>query len=250
MGLFTEKEIMNFNEIEYGVYNCILNNSDKIPYMTIRELAEEAHVSTTTILRFCKKIHCNGFAEFKVRFKMERERRRELHPNNDIMAIQNFLKRASENEFMDNLNRIAQALDKAKTLIFVGAGNSAVMAQYAARYFSSVGKFALHVDNPMFEINLENPRESAVIIFSVSGETPTMMNTIPILKEGKTTIISVTNSKSSTIAKLSDYNVSYYVQHERKRKEESAIEVVDTTTQFPVVYIIETLAKKTYNLKA
>jgi len=53
--MFTEKEIMSFNELEFEIYNFILNNSAKIPYMTIRELAGEAHVSTTTILHFCKK---------------------------------------------------------------------------------------------------------------------------------------------------------------------------------------------------
>ena len=53
-----------------SLYEYIMNNSKKVIYMRIRELAAEAHVSTTTILRFCKKLNCDGFSEFKLKFKM------------------------------------------------------------------------------------------------------------------------------------------------------------------------------------
>ena len=60
----------NKNELELSLYSYIMMNRKKVMYMRIRELADEAHVSTTTILRFCKKLKCEGFSEFKVRFKM------------------------------------------------------------------------------------------------------------------------------------------------------------------------------------
>jgi len=167
---------------------------------------------------------------------------------NDTTAIYEFLNRASTDEFTKNMDMISEVLEKAKNLIFIGSGNSGVMAQYAARYFSSVGKFALHVENPMYYISLENPEESVVIVFSVAGEGSALINNISALKTSKTTIVSVTNSKNSTIAKLSDYNISYYVQHELKQDEKS-FPRIDITTQFPVLYIIEALAKKTYNIK-
>ena len=72
MTLFTRQVMEQFGELDYEVYNFILKNSEKIPYMTIREVAKEAHVSTTTITRFCRKTMCSGFSEFKVRFKLEK----------------------------------------------------------------------------------------------------------------------------------------------------------------------------------
>ena len=62
--------IQSLNELELSLYSYIMMNRKKVMYMRIRELADEAHVSTTTILRFCKKLKCEGFSEFKVRFKM------------------------------------------------------------------------------------------------------------------------------------------------------------------------------------
>lgn len=246
--MFSEQVLLSFNELEFEVYNFILKNSDKIPYMTIRELAEESHVSTTTILRFCKKLNCDGFSEFKIRFKIFQENHRKVPLKNDISIIYNFLKRASSEEFERNLDEISVVLEKAKNLIFIGTGNSGVMAQYGARYFSSVGKFALHVENPMFQIALENPTDSAVIVFSVSGEGDSLVRNISALRTNKTTVISLTNSRNCPIAKISDFNLSYYVQHEIK-KDGKYLSKVDITTQFPVVYIIETLARKVYNLK-
>lgn len=53
--MFTYEEIMSLNELEMNVYQYVLKNREKVGYMKIRELAGEAHVSTTTVLRFCKK---------------------------------------------------------------------------------------------------------------------------------------------------------------------------------------------------
>ncbi|EIS31404.1 MurR/RpiR family transcriptional regulator, partial [Yersinia pestis] len=55
--MFTYKEISTLNELELIVYNYIIKNTDKVMYMTIRELADASGVSTTTVLRFCKKMN-------------------------------------------------------------------------------------------------------------------------------------------------------------------------------------------------
>lgn len=40
--------------------------------MRIRELADEAHVSTTTILRFCKKLKCEGYSDLNIAYSGEK----------------------------------------------------------------------------------------------------------------------------------------------------------------------------------
>ena len=63
--MFTHEMIKSFNQLEMDVYNYIISNEEKVVYMKVRELAEEVHVSTTTILRFCKKVGCEGYSEFR-----------------------------------------------------------------------------------------------------------------------------------------------------------------------------------------
>ena len=71
--MFSYEVIQSLNNLELSLYEYIMKNKKKVIYMRIRELADEAHVSTTTILRFCKKLNCEGFSELKVKFKMYRE---------------------------------------------------------------------------------------------------------------------------------------------------------------------------------
>jgi DNA-binding MurR/RpiR family transcriptional regulator len=47
------------------------------------------------------------------------------------------------------------------------------------------------------------------IAMSVSGETPEIIGLIKTLKEEGSTIVSVTNSKDCTAAKMSDINIAY-----------------------------------------
>ena len=68
--MFRCQEIKSLNELELEVYNYIVRHQEQVVEMKIRELAEAAHVSTTTVLRFCKKVGCNGYSEFKLKYKM------------------------------------------------------------------------------------------------------------------------------------------------------------------------------------
>ena len=98
----------------------------------------------------------------------------------------------------------------------------------------------------MFPINLEFPEESIIIVLSVEGETNLLIDNSSILKESSSTLVSITNSRNSTLARISDYNISYYIQKERKETDEMK---VDITSQIPAVYIVEALARLTMEKK-
>ena len=105
--MFSSSEIKKFNNVEMLIYNYILQNSKQIPYMTIRELADSVHVSTSTIMRFCKKLNCDGYSEFKVQFKMYMEKNKEIKPVDDISEIMNYFNSANTSEYKKNLDEIA-----------------------------------------------------------------------------------------------------------------------------------------------
>lgn len=240
MMMFSNQVLNQFSELDYEVYNFILKNSEKIPYMTIRELANEAHVSTTTVTRFCRKVNCNGFSEFKIRYKMEQESTKTMKQGFDSSSILDFFQRIETESFHEQLKSIANIIAEKKQIIFLGIGNSGIIAEYAGRYFCNIGIFATGINNPMFPINLEFPTESVIIILSVEGETDILIENSEIIKQCNSTVVSITNSKNSTLAKISDYNISYYIQRERTVYKKMK---VDITSQLPAVYIVEALAK-------
>lgn len=238
--MFTHEKIQSLNELELSLYGYVTKNSSKVIYMRIRELANEAHVSTTTILRFCKKLGCEGFSEFKIKLKlhMEETGAKELTDNTSMLV--DFLKKSDSSEFENKIKDICDVIEKSENVIFTGIGFSGVLAKYGARYLSAVGKFATYMDDPFFPSTCRYYDKSVAIVFSVSGETPTVIDHVNSLKHEGCKIISITNNENCTLAKMSDINMAYYVQHDRTAN-------YDITTQIPVLYIIETIGKKLYN---
>lgn len=237
--MFSYNKIQSLNELELSLYNYIMKNSEKVIYMRIRELANEAHVSTTTILRFCKKLDCEGFSEFKIKFKMYIGEGRGKELTDNTSMIIDFLKKAQTSDYNEKMNKVCDEIYKANNLIFVGIGFSGVIAKYAARYLSAIGRNTVYIDDPFYPIPFKATEKYLTIAFSVSGETPTVIDHVNTLKRRGSKIISITNNENSTLSKISEINISYYVQQEKTVDN-------DITTQIPALYIIETIGRRLY----
>jgi DNA-binding MurR/RpiR family transcriptional regulator len=238
--VFTNEVIASFNDLETSLYHYIIQNKEKVGYMRIRELADETHVSTATILRFCKKLNCEGFSEFKVKLKMDLKNKRTVIKSSQQSVVE-FLERTLKGDLEDKIHEAASLILTAETVIFIGIGSSGILAEYGARYFSSLGKFSLYIKDPHFPIHSRFRNNSITIALSVSGENPFTVTHLNQLKQEGSKIISITNTKLSTISKISDLNIAYYVTEEFY--EESNI-----TTQLPVMYILEALAREIHKL--
>lgn len=237
--MFTVEQVKALNDLEKEVYCYILKNHDKVKYMKIRDLAQESHVSTSTVLRFCRKMGCNGYAEFKVKLKQYFSPEKNLPVTDDISEVIDFLKKTSSEEFEEKLEKLSKVVLDANRVIFVGSGMSGITAKYGARYFSSMGKFSLYIDEPHYPTESHFFENALVIVFSVSGESHDTIGHVTRFKEQNCQILSVTNTENCTVAKLSDYNIAYYVTYLR-------LKVYDITTQIPAISIVERLGKKLY----
>ena len=217
--MFNYEQIKKFTDVEILIYNYIMQNSQNIRYMTIRELADAVHVSTSAIMRFCKKLDCEGYAEFKVQFKMHLEEIKEKQPLNDISEIIHYFQSVNNEEFEQNISQVAQLVSQAKQIIFVGIGTSGILGKYGARYFSNIGKFSYFIDDPFYP-NIGGISDDAVVIMlSVSGETEQTLNLARFFLQQRCTLVSITNSTNSTLAKMSQYNLSYYMTNQKNQKE-------------------------------
>ena len=208
--MFSEEMICSLNDLELEVYKYVVRNADKVCYMRIREFADAAHVSTSTILRFCKKAGCDGYAEFKIRLRQHLEQAKQPPVKDDVSEVIDFLKKTCSAEFEQKLDMLTRVIFQARHIFFVGSGMSGIVAKYGARYFSSMGKFCLYIDEPHYPTESRFVENSLVIVFSVSGESRDTIGHVMRFKEQNCQILSVTNTENCTIAKLSDYNLAYY----------------------------------------
>ena len=236
--MFSYEEIQKYNETDIRIYKYIIANIDKIQYMTIRELAKELYVSTSTILRFCTKNNFDGYSEFKDALKREITLQNNYPPMEDLQELSAFFARANSSAFEEKLLFAVDVIRKADLTIFIGIGSSGILAKYGARYFSNMGHFAVGLEDALYPIESFHWKNTVVIAFSESGETEKLIEAINQFKQKKCCVLSITNSPLSTLAKLSDWNFSYNLNPRRINGGYNG------TTQVPVLFIIEALAKR------
>ena len=197
--MFTHEMIKSFNQLEMDVYNYIISNEEKVVYMKVRELAEEVHVSTTTILRFCKKVGCEGYSEFRLKLKQEVSSKEKKKINMDLTAVKDFFERVQTQAFAENIQEAVKLLTKASSIIFVGVGNSSFIGKYGARYFNNVGWFSFAIDDPFTPVFRGKGERIATIALSVSGETEQTLMLAEKLKRRGSSLISITNKAKDRI---------------------------------------------------
>jgi len=238
VSMFSHAAVASLNNLEMLVYHYVIKNRDKVMYMTIRELADAVDVSTTTVLRFCRKLKCEGYSEFRLRFKLYLEQEEPQQANFGASEIISFFKGVNNDEFDKLLDHAVDIILSSERIIFVGAGTSGALAKYGARFFSNVGKFSNHIDDPYFPVTNDMARNALAIVLSVSGETEEILRFATQFSLHNCKVLSVTSHEQSRLAKLADFNLSWHAPQTR------VAGVYDITTQIPVIYILESLGRK------
>lgn len=238
--MFTKEIMDSFTELDLSVYDCIVKNRDRISKMPIKELAAMAHVSTATILRFCRKCGVDGYSEFKLKYREHLEGKRDALKDDSTTELQSFINQARSEDFRESIEAAFQYLRKSRCTIFIGVGSSGMLGKYGARYFSNVGRFSLFIDDPWLPVLQDLAEDTVTIALSESGMTSQTVVIASQLQERGSKLISITNNANSVLAKMADCNISYHVA-------EALVNERNVTTQIPVIYILEVLAKKLYN---
>ncbi len=236
--MFEYEYIQNLNELELQVYNYVIKQKDSILQMKIRELAQETHVSTTTILRFCKKINCNGYSEFLFKYKNYLSQKAKVIQADDGLLF-NFLQKVQGKEYEQKINDAVSLVEHAKKVIFLGIGSSGIMGKYGARYISSIGKEAQYIDDPFYPVPIGYYEGAVLIVLTVSGETKELINQLERFASFNCAIIAITTSEISTIAKMADLVLAYYFPMDTLDFS------VNITTQIPATYFLERIGKET-----
>lgn len=239
--MFTIEQLKSLNDLEMQVYQYIIQHKAAVPYMRIRELAAESYVSSTTILRFCRKMGCDGYSEFKWKLKEHLGQQKAKTVPDNVKEVKTFLEEAGNGRFDEMLEEAASMIAKADRVVLAGIGNSGCIGQYGARCFTNMGKFSVFISDPFYPLH-QLGESSIGIVLSTSGETKEAVDIAKYLKESGSHVISITNDDQCTLAKMSDLNISCFLSVSR-----GEYQIIDYTTQLPVVYLLESLSRRVGN---
>lgn len=236
--MFAYEQIQSLNDLELAVYNYVIMHMEKTVHLKIRDLAESVHVSTSTVLRFCTKMDCEGYSEFKLRLKMYLQEHDSLPPQEDLSYIEKFIEDMQGGRYDSRLNQVVDLIMDSEEVIFEGVGSSGIIAKYGARFLSDVGCYANHVSDPFHPVPKKDFSKCVVIALSVSGQTQQLIEKLTQYKKKHARIVTFTNSDNCVIAKMADLSIAYFMPFIKLNYE------YNITTQAPLLMLMETLGHR------
>ena len=236
-------------ETDMIIYRIIVKNMNTVVYMRIRDLAKITYCSTASIQRFCQKFDCAGWSEFKTRLKLyvaNKNLNQEYPTDLDSGEIVRSIMETDTPDGRQKIDEVAKMLLTRKQVLWIGQGTSKILAEFGAVNYSSFVNLSLliqnPIDNPIVDFDETAADELCLIVCSVSGENHIIIKYIDNFIKHKIPVVAITNNVTSTIAKMSQYTLTYFATQQM-------IESDNVTTQTPAMFLIEKLIRRASSLK-
>jgi RpiR family carbohydrate utilization transcriptional regulator len=194
---------------EQRVAKLVLADPRSFASLPVAELAERAHVSKPTVVRFCRSVGYDGLADFKLKLAgsvnegvpfVHRAVDEDDKPadiivkviDNAVSALLKYRNDAASHAFERAMEALAEAGRSGRRIEFYGVGNSGIVAQDAQHKFFRLGVNAVAYSDGHVQVmsaTMLQPGDCAVII-SNSGRSRDLLDAAEIArKKGATTVV-------------------------------------------------------------
>ena len=203
------------------IANAVLNDYDKVAYLTAAKLGELVGVSESTVVRFADELGFEGYSQFQlavqelVRIKLTPNQRIEITKQrigrgdvidntmeSDIAKIKYTMERLNRKAFSDAVDAILEA----KNIYITGARSSEPIARHLAYNLSLIFdnvKFVIPTSSAeVFEQMYSIGEDDVVIAFSFPRYSSKMINGIKFARQKDAKVIVFTDSEVSPIAEF------------------------------------------------
>jgi RpiR family transcriptional regulator, carbohydrate utilization regulator len=194
---------------EQRVGKLVLNDPRSFAQLPVSELADRAHVSKPTVVRFCRSMGYDGLSDFKLKLAGSvSEGVPFIHRSvdvddkvsdvlvkvidNTVAAFLKYRNDASTYAIEKAAEALAETYKQKKRIEFYGAGNSGIVAQDAQHKFFRLGVTSIAYSDGHMQVMSASTLSAGdcVVIISNSGRTRDLMDAADIArKNGATTIV-------------------------------------------------------------
>jgi RpiR family transcriptional regulator, carbohydrate utilization regulator len=200
---------------EQRVAKLVLADARSFASLPVSELAERAHVSKPTVVRFCRSVGYDGLADFKLKLAgtvnegvpfVHRAVDEDDKPgdiivkviDNAVSALLAYRNDAAGHAFERAIEALAHAGRSGRRIEFYGVGNSGIVAQDAQHKFFRLGVSAAAVADGHVQVmsaTMLQPGDCVVIV-SNSGRSRDLLDAAEIARRKGATTIVITASGS------------------------------------------------------
>ena len=200
---------------EQRVGKLVLVDPRAFASLPVTELAERAHVSKPTVVRFCRSMGYDGLSDFKLKLAgTVSEGVPFIHRSvdlddkvgdvlvkvidNNVAAFLKYRNDASTNAIEKATTALINTCVLGKRIEFFGAGNSGIVALDAQHKFFRLGVSTVAYSDGHMQVmsaSMMGPGDSLVVV-SNSGRTRDLIDAIDIARKHGATTIAITCSGS------------------------------------------------------
>ena len=218
-----ELQYSDFSKGQKKIASVILNQYDKIAFMTAARLGRQVGVSESTVVRFATALGYESYSDMQsaieelVRIKSTPNQRIEITKQQlgakdvienvmyaDIHKIRYTLEKLDRNAFSDAVSSIL----KAKNVYIMGARSAEPIAKILyynlSLIFDNIRFVTATNTAEVFEQIFSICEDDVLIAFSFPRYSSRMVNAVKFAKSKNATVIGFTDSQASPIAEYSD----------------------------------------------
>jgi RpiR family carbohydrate utilization transcriptional regulator len=200
---------------EQRVGKLVLQDPRAFANLPVTQLADRAHVSKPTVVRFCRSVGYDGLSDFKLKLAGSvSEGVPFIHRSvdaddkttdvmvkvidNTVAAFLKYRNDASASALEQAVQALAQTHSTGKRIEFYGVGNSGIVAQDAQHKFFRLGMNTIAYSDGHMQVMSASMlgQGDCVVVISNSGRTRDLMDACDIAKKRGATTIVITASGS------------------------------------------------------
>ena len=200
---------------EQRVGKLVLQDPRAFANLPVTQLADRAHVSKPTVVRFCRIVGYDGLSDFKLKLAGSvSEGVPFIHRSvdaddkttdvmvkvidNTVAAFLKYRNDASAYALDQAVQALAQTHSTGKRIEFYGVGNSGIVAQDAQHKFFRLGMNTIAYSDGHMQVMSASmlSQGDCVVVISNSGRTRDLMDACEIAKKRGATTIVITASGS------------------------------------------------------
>ena len=242
----------NMTDVDKKIANYINENKELITKLSVSELAQNANVSSASIVRFSRKLGYSGFGELKIEIAKDLTLNSKdysyIVKDSDV-GINNIVNNITSKTIetitnttklnkLDIIEKSIEEIINAKNIYVFGVGGSALVALDLQQKLLRINKptitFLDSHTQLMVSSNLD--KEDVAIAISYSGKSKEVIKAIKNAKNNGAKCISITKYGENDLTNMCDINL-FVPNIENKLREGAISSRIAMLTLIDIIYI-------------
>jgi DNA-binding MurR/RpiR family transcriptional regulator len=215
----------NLSDSEKEVVDYIMKY-EAIETLKIKMIEQELFISSTTVVRACKKLGYPTFNAFKYALINRKENQEEQHHITETTFQE--LAQLKQNDMLrtlklleeDKIELVADKLLNARQVFCVATGSSTIVAQDFSRKLKLIDIWANKYSEkfPLERMRANATKDDVILTISLSGQDEDINRRLLETKKNGPLLISITNLSANPLVTLSDISLFVYTSQSKGTK--------------------------------